>query len=247
MKPGNGSTNCPLWQASRPDRSPDHDRPWLAAGKLIVVTCSLCAKRPAKRACPALGRDICPTCCATKRLVEIRCPADCAYLDAAQKHPAAVVRRQQEHDLAIVIGALGQRPSEMQLQLFFLLGALIRGHRPDGLTSLSDADVADAAAAMAATLEAASRGVIAELAAGNPVSEGLRRKIDGFLAEVGKGGGSRFGRDAAAVLRAVERGARHEAPGVGQDAKAYLTLLGRILPPAPEPEPAKPASSLIIP
>jgi hypothetical protein len=211
------------------------------------VTCSLCGRRPAKRACPALGRDICPTCCATKRLTEIRCPEDCAYLDAAQKHPAAVVRRQQEQDIAVVIGALGQRPTEMQLQLFFLLGSLIRGHRPEGLATLGDADVADAAAAMAATLEAAGRGVIAELAAGNPVSEGLRRKIDAFLAEVGKGGGSRFGRDAAAVLRAIERGARHEAPGVGTDANAYLTLLGRILPPAPEQSAVRPDSPLIIP
>jgi hypothetical protein len=211
------------------------------------VTCSLCSRRPAKRACPALGRDICPTCCATKRLNEIRCPADCVYLDAAQKHPAAVVRRQQEHDISVVIGALGQRPTEMQLQLFFLLGSLIRGHRPEGLATLGDADVADAAAAMAATLEAAGRGVIAELAAGNAVSEGLRRKIDGFLAEVGKGGGSRFGRDAAEVLRAIERGARHEAPGVGTEVNAYLSLLGRILPPAPEQAAAKPASSLIIP
>jgi hypothetical protein len=211
------------------------------------VVCALCSRRPAKRACPAIGRDICPTCCATKRLVEIRCPADCVYLEAAQKHPAAVVRRQQEHDLAAVIGALGQRPTEMQLQLFFLLGSLIKGHRPDGLARVGDADIADAVAAMAATLEAAGRGVIAELAASNPVSEGLRRKIDAFLAEVGKGGGSRFGREAAAVLRAVERGARHEATGVGTEANAYLTLLGRILPPAPEEAAGTPTSPLILP
>lgn len=211
------------------------------------MTCPLCSRRPAKRACPALDREICPTCCATKRLTEIRCPADCVYLEAAQKHPAAVVRRQQEHDISVVIGAMGQRPTEMQLQLFFLLGSLIRGHRPDGLATLGDPDVADAAAAMAATLEAAGRGVIAELAAGNPVSEGLRRKIDAFLAEVGKGAGSGFGRDAALVLRAVERGARHEAQGVGAEANAYLTLLGRILPPGPEPAAAQPPSSLIMP
>jgi hypothetical protein len=179
--------------------------------------------------------------------VEIRCPADCVYLDAAQKHPAAIVRRQQEQDISVVIGALGRRPTEMQLQLFFLLGSLIRGHRPDGVATLGDPDVADAAAAMAATLEAAGRGVIAELAAGNPVSEGLRRKIDAFLAEVGKGAGSGFGRDAAAVLRAIERGARHEADGVGTDANAYLGLLGRILPPGPEQAPPGPASSLILP
>ena len=89
--------------------------------------------------------------------------------------------------------------------------------------------------------------MIAELPGGNPVSEGLRRKIDAFLAEVGKSGGPRFGRDAAAVLRAVERGARHEAPGVGDGPNAYLTLLGRILPPAPEQAQAKSTSSLIIP
>lgn len=211
------------------------------------MTCSLCARRPAKRACPALDRDICPTCCATKRLVEIRCPSDCVYLDAAQKHPAAAVRKQQEHDISVVIGAMTQRPSEMQLQLFFLLGSLIRAYRPDGLLTLGDGDVADAAAAMAATLEAAARGVIAELPGSNPVSEGLRRKMDAFLAEVGKGGGSRFGRDAAAVLRGVERGARHEAPGVGDNSNAYLTLLARILPPSPEQSPSPAASPIILP
>lgn len=210
------------------------------------MTCPLCTRRPAKRACPALGQSICPTCCATKRLTEIRCPTDCSYLDAAQKHPAAVIRRQQERDVAVVIGALGDRPTEMHVQLFLLLASLIRGYRPEGLAALGDTDVADAAAAMATTLEAAGRGVIAELAASNPVSEGLRRKIDAFLAEVGKGGGSQFGRDAALVLRAIERGARHEAAGVGPEANAYLTLLARILPPGPEPEPARAGSSLII-
>jgi hypothetical protein len=211
------------------------------------VICSLCHKRPAKRACPALARDICPTCCATKRLTEIRCPSDCVYLDAAQKHPAAVVRKQQEHDIAVLIGAMGRRPSEMQLQLFFLVGSIIMRYRPDGLMTLGDGDVADAAAAMAGTLEAAARGVIAELPGGNPVSEALRRQIDTFLAEIGKSGGPRFGRDAAEVLRAIERGARHEAPGVGTEPNAYLALLARILPPAPEESPVKAASPIILP
>ena len=211
------------------------------------MTCSLCSKRPAKRACPALARDICPTCCATKRLTEIRCPSDCVHLDTAKKHPAAVVRKQQEHDIAVLIGAMGHRPSEMQLQLFFLVGSIIVRYRPDDLMTLGDRDVADAAAAMAGTLEAAGRGVIAELPGGNPVSEGLRRQIDGFLAEIGKSGGPSFGRQAAEVLRAVERGARHEAPGVGSDPRAALALLSRVRPPAPAETAAKPASPIIIP
>jgi hypothetical protein len=194
-----------------------------------------------------LAQQICPTCCATKRLVEIRCPADCVHLLAGQKHPAAVVRRQQEHDITVLIGAMGRRPSELQLQLFFLLVGIIVRHQPDGLVVLGDGDVADAAAAMAGTLEAAGHGVIAELPGGNPISEALRRKMDAFLAEVGKGSGSRFGREAAEVLRAMERGARHEAPGVGTGPTAYLTLLARLLPPSAEESPARATSPIILP
>lgn len=218
-----------------------------STGKLFIVTCPLCSKRPAKRSCPALAREICPTCCATKRLVEIRCPSDCVYLEAAQKHPAAVVRRQQEHDIGILIGAMGRRPSELQLQLFFLLSGIILRYRPDGVMTLGDADVSDAAGAMAGTLEAAGNGVIAQLPGGNPVSEGLRRRMDEFLAEVGKGGGTRFGREAAEVLRAVERGARHEAPGVGSEPNAFLTLLARVLPPPAQESSARPTSPIILP
>ena len=210
------------------------------------MSCPLCSKRPAKRACPALLRDICPTCCATKRLTEIRCPADCVYLDAAQKHPAAVVRKQQERDISVLIGAMERRPTEVQLQLFFLIAAIVLRYRPDGLTRMADADIADAAAAMAGTLEAAGRGIIAELPGSNPVSEGLRRQIDGLLAESGKPGGPGFGRQAAEVLRAVERGARHEAPGVGAEPTAYLELLARIMPLPPDKGTDRP-SSIIIP
>jgi hypothetical protein len=210
------------------------------------VTCPQCAKRPAKRACPALHQTICPTCCATKRLTAIRCPADCSYLGTAHRHPAAAVRRQQERDIGVLIGALGQRPNELQLHVFFLLSSVISRYRPDGLMTLSDADVADAAAAMAGTLEAASRGVIAELPGSNPVSEGLRRRMDALLAELGRGGGSRYARETADVLRGIERGARHETPGVGTGPTAYLALLARVTPPAPA-EAAEPASSIIIP
>ena len=68
------------------------------------MPCPLCAKRPAKRACPALRQDICTVCCATKRLVEIACTEDCRYLEASQRHPAAVVKRQIDADLMRAAG-----------------------------------------------------------------------------------------------------------------------------------------------
>jgi hypothetical protein len=142
---------------------------------------------------------------------------------------------------------MGRRLTEMQLQLLFLLGSVIVRYRPEGPFTLSDADVAEAASAMASTLEAASRGLIAELAAPSPVSEGLRRQLDGMLAELGKGGGARYAQDAADVLRGIERGATHAAPGVGTGTGDYLTLLRRVLPPPPEDRQQPAGSSIILP
>ena len=158
-----------------------------------------------------------------------------------------MVRKQQEHDLTVLIGSMGRRVSDVQLQLFFLLGSVIVRYRPEGLVTLADSDVAEAAAAMAGTLEAASRGLIAELAAPSPVSEGLRRQLDGLLAELGKGGGARYAQDAAEVLRGIERGASHQAPGLESSPIEYLTLLRRVLPPPPDEGRAPTPSSIIIP
>ncbi|MGE0460209.1 MAG: hypothetical protein AB7Q16_02455 [Vicinamibacterales bacterium] len=155
-----------------------------------------------------------------------------------------MIRRQQEMDLTTLVASMGRRLSEPQLQVFFLLASAIVRHRPEAPVTLVDADVADAAGAMAGTVEAAGRGLIAEIAGASPVSEGLRRRLDALLADIGKGAGARFAGDAAEVLRGIERGARHEAPGVGDERDGYLTLLRRVLPPPPAE--ARPASSPII-
>jgi hypothetical protein len=41
--------------------------------------CVYCSRRAGKRACPALGGVICPTCCGQHRGVEISCPIRCRY------------------------------------------------------------------------------------------------------------------------------------------------------------------------
>ena len=125
----------------------------------LRMRCPLCQKRPAKRACPALRQEICPTCCATKRQVEIACPSDCVFLETAHRHPSAVVKRQIDQDVGILMATLGN-VTERQLQLFFILQTVVVRHKPSGLVSLVDLDVAQAAAALATTLETASKGVI---------------------------------------------------------------------------------------
>src|SRR5262245_25423540 len=131
------------------------------------MTCPLCRQRRAKRACPALGHEICPVCCATKRQVEIRCPADCPHLASAKAHPSALARRRQAADLTTLMSGVG-RLSEGQLQLFFLIQSYFLRPAPAGQPLVVDAEVADAAGALAGTFETASRGVIFEHQAATP-------------------------------------------------------------------------------
>ena len=118
------------------------------------MRCPQCHARPARRSCPALGREICPVCCGTKREVEIRCPADCPYLASARSHPPATTRRQQDQDLAALTPALAGL-SEARQQLFLFALTLLDRFRGDGLDAASDAEAASAAAALAGTYETA--------------------------------------------------------------------------------------------
>ena len=191
------------------------------------MSCPLCHTRKERRACPALHQTICPVCCGTKRLVEIQCPDDCVYLTSAREHPAAVVRRQQERDAAILLPTL-HGLTERQYQLFFLFQSVIARHTPDGFARLLDDDVADAAAAVAGTLETAARGVIYEHAAASLPGQRLAAELKQMLAELRQQGATVYDREAAIVLRAIEKGAR-ETRTIEPGDSSYLTLMARLL------------------
>jgi hypothetical protein len=211
------------------------------------MSCPLCRSRKARRACPALNQTICPVCCGTKRLTEIQCPDDCPYLASAREHPAAVVKRQQEHDVAILLPTL-QGLTERQYQLFFLFQSLIARHTPEGFARLVDDDVAEAAAVVASTIETAARGVIYEHAAQSRLAQRLANEMKTMLAEMRQQGATVYDREAAIVLRAIEKGAR-ETRTMEPGDTSYLTLMARLLQrnrtSAAQP-PAEPRS-LIIP
>ncbi len=220
-----------------------------------MPTCPSCGQRKGRRQCPALGQQICPICCGTKRLTEIDCPDTCPHLGTARAHPAAVVRKQQERDVASIMPAI-QHLTERQYQLFFLYQTLIARHKPDGLGRLLDIDVAEAAATAAATLETAARGVIYEHTAPSLPAQRLSGELRALLTEMREAGATVSDREAAIVLRAIAEGAR-PAAGADQAGTSYLELMSRILqmnraakaagaqPGGPEPPDARP--SLIIP
>ena len=209
----------------------------------MSVTCRLCNKRPVKRACPALREQICAVCCATKRLVEITCTEDCRYLESSQRHPAAVVKRQIDADVTVLMATIG-RLSEQQLQLFFLLQSMVLSYQPEGLARLTDADVALAAGALASSLETSSKGVIFEESTRSMVAEGLRRALKPVIDELSKEGGSRAEREVAFVLRGMERGALHQGDFIPSGDSSYLDLVRRVF--QQRPKAAEPAKPLIV-
>jgi hypothetical protein len=190
--------------------------------------CPLCGTRRARRGCPALAKEICAVCCGTKRLVQIQCPSDCTWLASAREHPAAVVVRQQQRDVGLLLQFLrdfGQRQS----QLFLLVGTVLVRYEPPELQAVIDDDVAEAAAAMAATYETGARGVIYEHRPASLQAERLASALKPVLAAAGKGAGSAFERDAAVVLRRVEEAVRDVRARDQQNRRAFLDLLGRVL------------------
>jgi hypothetical protein len=191
------------------------------------MVCPVCDRRAARRACPALKQTICPVCCGTKRQREIACPADCPHLVAAQAHPAAVVRRQQEDDIRMFIPTvrdLNQRQEEVMSNVLMVL----RGHRGDPLVPTTDDDVQAAAAALAATYETAARGLIYEERPASLPAQRLVADLQAWLAELLRDGTLPHG-DVAVVFRAVERGARDARKTLAGGTSAYLKLLTRLI------------------
>jgi hypothetical protein len=209
------------------------------------MRCPICQTRPAKRKCPARGDTICAVCCGTKRLVEIRCPADCGYLASARQHPPAVAQRQHERDVALLLPAMSEL-TERQSRFFFLFQSIVVRHRADPLRPLVDADVTDATASVAGMLETAARGVIYEH---TPTALNAQELASAFKQAFGEvtaqieGPRSPLERDAAKALRGIEEAARRVGKIVGDGRQGYLELARRLLKPNPASEAAdeKPA------
>ena len=217
-------------------------------------TCPLCGVRKARRDCPALGRMICAVCCGTKRLVEIPCPDSCPYLASAREHPAAVVQRRQERDLRFFLPLVSDL-TEAQARLVLVFQAVMLRHAAGAVPALLDQDVADAAEAVAATLETARKGVIYEHRAASIPAQRLSAELRAALASLAPEPShvARVERDGAVALRRIEQAARTAATALaGDEPPVFINLARRLV---PEPGAATPGqggspqgggSSLII-
>lgn len=133
-------------------------------------------------------------------------------------------RRQHDADLRQLMQDAG-RLSEGQLQLLFLVHSYFLRPEAEGQPRIVDAEVADAAGALAVTFETASRGIVLEHQPATPAGRRMVGELRGILQQAGRGGGSRFEAEVAVVLRAIGRGAAQP----GEHPRAYLDLVARIL------------------
>jgi len=213
------------------------------------VVCPLCGTRRARRGCPALDKQICAVCCGTKRLVQIRCPTDCAWLATAREHPPATLVRQRQRDVEILSRILRDL-NERQSQLLFLVATFLTRYHPAELHAPIDDDVAEALGSLAATFETASRGLIYDHRPASVLAERLATALRPVLEEAGRGAGSAFERDAAVVLRRLEEAIRDVRTFDQTNRQAFLDLLRRVMAPSPDApavEETPDAPRLIVP
>jgi hypothetical protein len=193
-----------------------------------LMPCPLCGKPKARRACPALGHEICAVCCGTKRLVEIDCPSDCAYLASAKAHPPAVVQRRQDQDLRFVAGMLGGGFTDLHYGLFALLQSKISDHERHAIPPLVDRDIADACGALASTLETAARGIIYAHQPASLPAQRLLNDLQALVEDIGRKSSRSIDGDAAFVLRRIETGAGAAASALGGGERAFVEMLRRV-------------------
>jgi hypothetical protein len=213
-----------------------------------TAKCPLCGVRKARRSCPGVQQEICAVCCGTKRLTEIRCPPTCVYLHSARTHPAAAVRRREERELRFFASIL-HGTSEKQRAMFAFLQTVIARHAASALPKPLDRDVADAAGALAASFETASRGIIYDQQPtslpGQRLAADLRQQIEQTLHASERP----VDRDLAVALRRTEAMARNAATELEGGTSGYLQFLERKIGKGEEkPEAvAEQPSNLIIP
>ncbi len=129
--------------------------------------CSLCGRGKATRECPALRQSICSLCCGKGRNRTIECPDDCRFLKQGRERALT--------KLVVLVG--DWVPEEHWYDVLHnLMLALVR-LRQSRLRDLTDAEVKEGLANVAATLQAKSKGVIYEFRSRNPraqfVADGL--------------------------------------------------------------------------
>jgi hypothetical protein len=141
------------------------------------------------------------------------------------------VQKRRERALCFFVPLIADL-DELQSRLLLFFQSVLLKHASSATPSLTDDDIAEAASAVAATLETAGRGVIYEHQPPGIPARDAADEIRQALSEVLKAEGRppRLERDVATVLRRIEQGARTAASALpGDEPPVFLAVLNRLM------------------
>ena len=119
--------------------------------------------------------------------------------------------------------------TERQHRLFLFLQSVIGKHREEAIPPITDADVAEAASALASTLETERRGIIYEHRAVALPAQRLESELKTALDVHRTQASGALDRDIVMVLRRTERAARNARLTLDGSDTAYLDFVQHLL------------------
>lgn len=132
--------------------------------------CKLCEKKRARRHCPGLAGDICPSCCGTEREITIDCPSACEYLQEARlRERPAPPAEDALPNRDIRVGEDFLRENE--LVVVWISEALTRAMEREKAV---DQDAREALDALIRTYRTLASGLIYETRPNNPYAAALQ-------------------------------------------------------------------------
>jgi hypothetical protein len=148
----------------------------------VSVPCKLCERRRAKRHCPGIGGDICPSCCGAERENTIDCPLDCEHLREARLHErAAPLEAEQAPNNDIRLSEDFIR--EQEALILWLSASLSRAMEREKAV---DSDAREALDALIQTYRTLESGLIYETRPQNPYAAGIQEALKTAIEEMRK-------------------------------------------------------------
>jgi hypothetical protein len=200
----------------------------------VNAPCKLCEKKRARRHCPGLGADICPSCCGTGRENTIDCPSACEYLQEARfrEHPEPPAEDTlPNRDIRVSEDFL----REKEPVVVWISEALTRAMEREKAV---DQDAREALEALIRTYRTLESGLIYETRPNNPyaaaLQDALRNAVDKLRQQTAETSGVHTLRDAdvLGVLVFLERIGFQYANG-RRRGRAFYDFLNAHFPAAP--------------
>lgn len=201
---------------------------------MVNAPCKLCEKKRARRYCPGLGGEICPSCCGTARENTIDCPQSCEFLQEARlrERPTHTAEDAMPHPEVRVTEDFLRQHDEL---VVWLSNALVRAMEA---ARAVDTDAREALDALIRTYRTRESGLIYETRPDNPYAARVQDALKDSIEELRKASAEASGMhslrdsDILGVLVFLERVELQYANG-RRRGRAFFDFLCRHLP-APE-------------